>query len=165
MKKSEFISKTENQFKELYPERKVMVQRIQSSHGTYWGLTVTDPKKKVQGSPVIDLDRFYKDLKEHDFDFVFDEMIEVLEMNPPDDDILEIITNFDLARDHLVIDPVECKLPEMIGFGPDEFFLAVKLMIELDGSCGMVMVTQKLLDIWKQDREDVITKAIRNTIK
>lgn len=165
MKKSEFITKTENQFKELFPDQKVTVQKVQSSHGTYWGLTVTDPKKKVQSSAVVDLDRFYKDLKEHDFNFVFDEMTKVLEMNPPDNDILEIITNFDLAKDHLVIDPMEYKVPDAIGFGPDQFFLAVKLMIELDGSCGMVTVTQKLLDMWNQDREDVITKAIRNTIK
>lgn len=165
MKKSEFITKTEAQFKELYPDQKVVVQRIQTSHGPYWGLTVTNPKAKTQTSPVVDLDRFYKDLKEHNFDFVFDEMTKIVEMDPPDVDILEIITNYDLAKEHLVVDPVEYRLPDIVGFGPDEFFLAVKLVIDLDGACGTVSVTQKLLDMWQKEKDDVIAKAIMNTLK
>lgn len=165
MKKHEFIKKTEAQMKEFFPDQTVKVQIVESSHGTYTGLTVSDPAKKVQSSAIVDLDRFYEHLNDHNFDFVFYEMVELLDQHAPDDEILEIITNFSKACDHLIIEPVEYKQPDMIGFGPDHFFLAVKLLIDIDNTCGMVIVTKKLLDLWHQEKDDIISLAIKNTIK
>ena len=165
MKKHEFIKKTESQMKEFFPDHKVSVQKVETSHGTYTGLTVSDPNKKVQGSAIVDLDRFYEHLNDHDFDFVFSEMVELLDQHAPDDEILEIITNFDKARDHLIVEPVEFKLPCMIGLGPDDMFLAVKIVIDIDNGFGFVTVTQKLLDLWQQDEDDIITQAIKNTVQ
>lgn len=165
MKKQDFIAKAEAQMKELFPDQKVSIQKVETSHGTYTGLTVSDPKKKYQSSAIVDLDRFYTELKIHSFDFIFDEMVKLLEMHAPDEELLEIITNFDKARDHLIVEPVEFKLPGMIGLGPDDMFLAVKIVIDIDNSLGFVTVTQKLLDLWHQDKDDIITQAIKNTVQ
>lgn len=163
MDQKTFNQKTLDKMQKLFPNKRVIIDHFNTSHGEYDGLVVSQENGLT---PVINLNQFYECYKENGkYTPIFEEMLLILDQKAPFSDIRDLIQNYDWVKAHLFF--VVCNIEKAQGIGRkvEDLFLQPRILIDDSDGVYSCAIDHHLLSLWDTEEDELIDAALSNAPK
>ena len=163
MDQKTFNQKTLDKMQRLFPDRRVIIDHFNTSHGEYDGIVVSQPNGLT---PVINLNQFYdRYLETGKYTPIFEEMLLILDYKAPFSDIRDLIQDFSWVKAHLFF--VVCNIEKAQGIGRqiEDLFLQPRILIDDSDGIYSCAIDHHLLSLWDADEDEIIEAALTNAPK